>query len=129
MEPFQDPKKSPNCPALTAVAGLTKEKTTVRLVILTSTVSTRFRFAKNAVCLKPTGVAPDCACQARRQDEEEEEHRTRTDQDDESDDSWEPECCECGTTTDTKGMGGVEHREDLCEWMCGRCYEYHTRRE
>jgi hypothetical protein len=46
-----------------------------------------------------------------------------------SDDSWEPECCKCGTTTDTKGMGGVEHREDLCEWMCGRCYEYHTEEE
>lgn len=45
----------------------------------------------------------------------------------ESDDSWEPECCKCGTTTDSKGMGEVEHREDLCEWMCGRCYEYHTR--
>jgi len=47
----------------------------------------------------------------------------------ESDDSWEPECCKCGTTTDQKGMGGVEHREDLCEWMCGRCYEYATRKE
>jgi hypothetical protein len=48
-------------------------------------------------------------------------------EEEDSDDSWEPECCKCGTTTDTKGMGGVEHREDLCEWMCGRCYEYHTR--
>ena len=33
-------KKKKNCPAPTAVAGLTKEKTTVSLVILTSTVST-----------------------------------------------------------------------------------------
>ena len=43
----------------------------------------------------------------------------------ESDDSWEPDCCKCGTTTDSKGMGGVELREDLDGWYCGRCYEHH----
>jgi hypothetical protein len=43
-------------------------------------------------------------------------------------DDEDPECCKCGTTTDTKGMGGVEHREDLDGgWWCGRCYEYATR--
>ena len=47
------------------------------------------------------------------------------DEEGESDDSWEPDCCKCGTTTDSKGMGGVELREDLCGWYCGRCYEHH----
>lgn len=43
-------------------------------------------------------------------------------------DDEDPECCKCGTTTDTKGMGGVEHREDLDGgWWCGRCYEYAMR--
>ena len=57
------------------------------------------------------------------------EDKDKVEEECESDDSWEPECCKCGTTTDQKGMGGVEHREDLCEWMCGRCYEYATRKE
>jgi len=61
--------------------------------------------------------------------EEESEDKDKVEEECESDDSWEPECCKCGTTTDQKGMGGVEHREDLCEWMCGRCYEYATRKE
>lgn len=59
----------------------------------------------------------------------EDEDKDKVEEECESDDSWEPECCKCGTTTDQKGMGGVEHREDLCEWMCGRCYEYATRKE
>ena len=59
----------------------------------------------------------------------EEEDKVEEEEECESDDSWEPECCKCGTTYDQKGMGGVEHREDLCEWMCGRCYEYATRKE
>jgi len=61
--------------------------------------------------------------------EEESEDKDKVEEECESDDSWEPECCKCGTTYDQKGMGGVEHREDLCEWMCGRCYEYATRKE
>jgi hypothetical protein len=45
-------------------------------------------------------------------------------------DDEDPECCKCGTTTDTKGMGGVEHREDLDGgWWCGRCYEYAKRED
>jgi hypothetical protein len=58
-EPVQDPKKKTKTgTALTAVAGSTKEKTTVRVAVLTSTVGTHVRFAKNAVCPKPTSVAP-----------------------------------------------------------------------